>query len=176
MREMAAIEALKAEKADKEVFGSCHMQYSAFTDTTRSSVTCNNFQIHPARPVTKNCAYATSAELISPFLTQIGVLQIISVERQVKSNSHRVRNSNIIWNRCTWVIMNFETCSRHSEKKGRKGRLHRRQCQHLGMQHRVDHGLAEVSIGLPETIIAIGIELHQRAMSTFILSYYFYRI
>lgn len=90
MREMAAIEALKSEKADKEVhFIDSPSHALEFVADIRGasplvpSGICNNSLTPPEPPGTKNCASAMSVAHIFQSLTQIVVLPIILAEKYV---------------------------------------------------------------------------------------------
>ena len=82
MREMAAIEALKSEKADKEV---CNFRsrYGAFADRLTSSGNYNNSQTPLVLLDTKSCVCVTCAVPTFPFLTQIVDLRTTSVVKYV---------------------------------------------------------------------------------------------
>lgn len=81
MREMQAIEALKSEKADKEVR---HIHFVLMPSTNLSfSVSCNNSPTLRERPVTKSFACVTCAARTSPSSTPTVVLRTTSVERCV---------------------------------------------------------------------------------------------
>ena len=81
MREMAAIEALKSEKTDKEVSS------SPFSSLRRLMTLCrtnsNNLQTRQEHRVTKNYECVKSAGPICRFSTRIGVSQTISVVKCV---------------------------------------------------------------------------------------------
>ena len=81
MREMQAIEALKSEKADKEVQ---IILFSLMRSVNLSlSVSCNNSPIPRERPATKSFVSATCAARTSPSSTPTVVLRTTSVERCV---------------------------------------------------------------------------------------------
>jgi hypothetical protein len=70
MKEMAAIEALKSEKSEKEV--RCWLLYQCFKANYKNkkfSAISSNSQIRLVHPVTKNCACAMCAVPICPYWT-----------------------------------------------------------------------------------------------------------
>lgn len=80
MREMQAIEALKSEKAEKEVSLNDILTVRALIDGIPScSESCNNSQIRLAPRATKNYVYVISAAHISRCWIRIDGWQIISV-------------------------------------------------------------------------------------------------
>ena len=80
MREMAAVEALKSEKADKEV-RSFQFLLLSVPPSHPYSVSCNNSRIRPERLATKSSVYATSVARTCPSSTRTVVSLITSVVR-----------------------------------------------------------------------------------------------
>ena len=84
MREMAAIEALKSEKADKEVRGiRVATRRIKLTYLLYFSGNFNNLQTRQVPPATRNSVFVTFVVLTCLFWTQTDVLLTISVVRYV---------------------------------------------------------------------------------------------
>lgn len=128
MREMAAIEALKSEKADKEVRGiRVATRRIKLTYLLYFSGNFNNLQTRQVPPATRNSVFVTFVVHTCPSSIQIVVSPTTSVVRLVfKPISFQGALPNEHVCRCIWAITNCVTCSRSSRKNGTNVRWARR--------------------------------------------------
>lgn len=109
MREMAAIEALKSEKADKEVRTPCTRDLRRKL-TRPYSENCNNSPTRRARLATKSSGSATFVVLTSPSSTPIVVSPTTSVVRYAAYLSTSSLKQRSHSTRCIWVTTSSATC------------------------------------------------------------------